>query len=74
MTMNKVAGLVFIDEFLEDPETTMAGILGVMDKSWRGMGDNQIDTSATPEGKPHFADKSGHLLFGILINVAIIPS
>ena len=74
MTMDKVAGLVFIDEFPKNPETPMAGILGVMDKSWRGMGDNQIDTSATPEGKTHFSDKSGHLFFRILINVAIIPS
>jgi hypothetical protein len=74
MTMNKVAGLVFIDEFQKNPETAMAGILGVMDKSWRGMGDNQIDSPASPEGKTHFPDKSGHLFFGILINVAIIPS
>jgi hypothetical protein len=49
MTMNKVKGLVFIDEIPEASETAMAGIFAVMNKSWRGMADNQIDSLVSPE-------------------------
>jgi hypothetical protein len=71
--MNKVKRLVFFDELQKDPEAAMAGILCVMDKSRRGMGDNKVDSPAAPESKAHFPDKPDHLFFSILINIAIIP-
>ena len=73
MTMNKITGLIFFDEFDKDPETPMAGVFRIMDKSRRGMGDNQIDAPAAPQGKTHFPDKPGHLFLGILIDIAVIP-
>jgi hypothetical protein len=74
MSMNKVAGLIFFDKIQKNPKSTVAGIFGVPDKSRRRMTDDQIDSPAAPQGKTHFADKPGHLFFGILINVAVIPS
>jgi hypothetical protein len=73
MTMNKIKGLVFFDELQEDPEAAMAGIFCVMDKSRGGVGDNKINSLASPESKAHFPDKPDHLFFSILINIAIIP-
>jgi hypothetical protein len=74
MSMNKVGWAVFLNKLQKHPEAPMAGIFRVFDKSWRGMADNQIDAAAAPEGETHFPDKPGHLLFGILINIAVIPS
>lgn len=72
--MNEVVWLVFVNEQPKGPKATMAQVFRVMDIARRGMGDNQIDTPTAPQTKAQTLDKVGHLFFGVLIDVAIVPA
>lgn len=73
MAMQKVTRLVFVNEPAKAAKAAMATVFGVMNKSRRGVGYDQIDTSPAPKGKTHFFYEPGHLVFGILVDIAIIP-
>lgn len=74
VTVDKIPGLIFFNEPVKNPEATVTWVFGIVDKSRRGMGYNQINSAASPETKAHLAYKPGHLFLCILIDVAIIPS
>jgi hypothetical protein len=74
MTMDKIAWTVFVDEPAKNPEASMAGVLCVIDKSWWGMGHDQVNVLLPPQGKTHVAYEPCHLFLSILIDISIIPS
>jgi len=52
----------------------MTGIFAIVDVTRRCMGHHYIRPAAAPQRKTHPTDEPGHLLFGVLISTAIIPS
>ena len=73
MAMNEMRRLVFFDEPIKTSKAAMAEVFSIMDKARGGMGCDQIDTLAAPQGETQSADKPGHLFFRVLVDIAIVP-
>ena len=72
--MEKIGWIIFIDEFSEPPEASMAEVFCVIDQARWCMGYYQVRCSFSPKRKTHYGNKPAHLFFSILVYSTIIPS
>lgn len=73
MPVDKIKRGIAVNKASEAVKTHMASILGIMNMSGRGMCNNDINSTCTPDFKSQSADFFTHLVLGILMRFAIVP-
>jgi len=73
VSMYKIPGIIPVNEPEKTPESSVTQILGIMDKSGRCMGDDNIHAFPPPESQHQFSDFCPHLDFSILTGTSVVP-
>jgi len=73
MPMYLITRAVTFQQPVKGAKATVAGIFSIADMARWSMGNEQIYPH-TPQAKPHPTDETGHFLFRVLMDTAVIPA
>ncbi len=73
VTVNKVSWAPSTNQPAEDDKSFVAGIFGIMDETWWGMGYDNVNASPSPQRGQHAKNHESHLTFSVLVGSAVVP-